>query len=410
MGTLSKKRQAEIARIIKDKSVRMRSSERVKIRKQATAALRTHAGHDTNWMIFFPQRRLWPFRSRERQAHVIREFEKNPETVSEFMAERMNGYDSLVSKITKVFEDENSYPFAIVKNLYPSCIFPWSFTRRTSNREESHLYDEWYLRDFVYEFVSSGLIKMTGKAVHRCKEPGEPPWREYMTSSNEEINVRSDGYDLPLRFRQATTDLKMTGESDDVKEPDVAARVVIFACVENPINDPIYLLPTSEVFNELTDEDIESLAKYSFSFFDRLKDNLKQHNVVPNQRIAFPKGSPNSNWLSFDLNRMDLETNAINEQRQALKNLVDAIERLDKGKKTRETEDNWAESRAIPVFLRRGDALVIDNYRMLFRRREQTYKQFNRLLWNRPAKRWLRVYYGFPDPQSDNGKKTNEGE
>ena len=59
-----------------------------------------------------------------------------------------------------------------------------------------------------------------------------------------------------------------------------------------------------------------------------------------------------------------------------------------------------AATSARPIVLRRGDALLVDNYRALTRRQEHGYayivfKPFMRKR-RRPPIRWLRTYYGFP--------------
>ena len=94
-----------------------------------------------------------------------------------------------------------------------------------------------------------------------------------------------------------------------------------------------------------------------------------------------------TDWLSFDPNRM-CPANIDTIHNSVMGALLQSIQKV-------------ATTSARKIVLRRGDALIVDNYRALTRRQEHGYPSFvvNPWMRSRPPIRWLRVYYGFPRSQ-----------
>lgn len=377
-GKTSKSRQKEIARIVDERSIDLNPFQRLKLRRHATAALKTNAGRNKAFLGKMFSNSRWV---RPRQSVIndsAADYNDAPQRFGNYMAGGLDDVPGVTELVKHVFDPDNEYPFAVVRNVYPKRLIPLQTTRNTDDKVE------WYLRHHVHDFISSGLTHSSGTTIHDKKQrDDEKPKGEYSTDPAAQKSLLTNGRDLPLNYRQATPDFKFTGEAGGGER---AARIIVFACVENPISDPIYLLPTSAVFGRLPQGDFEALCQPVFTLFDKYEENLTQKGEIPSQCIAYDNGSATAHWLSFDINRLILGSDAIAKYRQSLRALIDTIESV----------ANDPDSGAIPITLRRGDALIIDNYRMLYRRKEQDYSVFHPMLLGRPPVRWLFSYYGFP--------------
>ena len=69
---------------------------------------------------------------------------------------------------------------------------------------------------------------------------------------------------MHLRYRTATPELPPATAG-----LNTAARIIVFACIENPIADPIYLIRADEVINEMPAEKKNLLYEPNFDIFDR---------------------------------------------------------------------------------------------------------------------------------------------
>lgn len=372
MADKDRDRRQEIDQILAERTLNIGLKQRIRIRKVATAALKTNAGERR--FVPFAKRRRTP-RSELLLHRISHTFNEDAAHFGRYMADHLAKEHSLCSAVAKVLAPENAYPFLIIRNLLPTRTLRWSETKN----------DTWYIRDRVYDFVSSGLIHLTGETTHRKKDEGGEPRRVFRTDTETQKFILSDGNDLPLRFRQATPELKFVSET--ARREELAARLLVLSCIENPIADPIYLMPTSEIFAQLTDKEITDLEQPRFTLFDRFSDDLTRRGILPGQRVVVRQNDALSHWMSIDINRMDLQTNAIDECRASLSSLLHKIAKMDQD----------PDPRSLPIVLKRGDVLIFDNYRVLYRRREQTYSLTSAPLWGRGAVRWLVAYYGFPN-------------
>ncbi len=283
------------------------------------------------------------------------------------------------------FIDGNGEPFLIVRGVfsrkYPQLSLaaaldddPADPLRKIVGRRAEKLLDEKRVN-----LIASGLIAATGAEI-RYKQPSQNVYRDYVTSIGTEKNQFIEGGDLTLYYRNATPEQPPEKAGGAGK----SARVILFACIENPIADPIYLIRADEVVSHLSDEERKLLSEDSYYFFD----NWNPESLVP-RRINLAKhiiynGHSADPWLSFDPNRLwasyDKTTAA---HRLAIVALMARIRHV-------------GATSARKIVLNRGDALIVDNYRALTCRHERGHFYFDPWPIGRPRLRWLRVFYGFP--------------
>ncbi len=204
-------------------------------------------------------------------------------------------------------------------------------------------------------------------------------------SENSVVQTR----DLPLYYTQATPYRRFPRTGDHIGERP-KAKYVVFSCLTNPINDPVWVLPTNFIVNQLRqlypdDSDwlIEELEKHQFHFFMRyshseLNDEVftKQHDVAPRPILMQVDDKFQS---GFDINRLDLS-------------------RLDQFPRARMAVFAWHQAiqhsskNALKVELKAGDVLFVKNYWAFYRRKELKYSTIAKptLL---PLRRWLRIYW-----------------
>lgn len=278
--------------------------------------------------------------------------------------------------LTNLTRSDNEAPYVVLRDLYP--ILHRRFAYASMNT--------WFLKGGIYDIISSGLIALTGNR-HRRKHANDNVYRDYKSVFSKQKHQALPDEDLPLRYRNATPELLFPDEAVFENENDLAVRIIVFACIENPIQDPIWILPLSAVLAELDPDDVELLCRPAFAVYDRIATSLLQRDPRPDQSILSPGDGPGEYYVSLDPNRIAFwHEDTGQEHRHALSNLFKCIEALG------EDESKGA----IPVVLKAGDALVIDNYRMLYCRKEPPYQSFQPVMLGRRAQRWLRSYYGFP--------------
>ena len=164
-------------------------------------------------------------------------------------------------------------------------------------------------------------------------------------------------------------------------------RVVVYACIENSIADPVYLLRTSDIvacLRERNPDALEILRQSDFGFYDKRSPATFAHvqaNLV--KPILFDAHSAADPRLAYDPERLNLDhLRTLPAQLSAVDALISSIQKC-------------AVKKAHKIVLQRGDALVIDNYRALTHRHEPVHHTFDIRSIGRPALRWLRFYYGF---------------
>ena len=282
--------------------------------------------------------------------------------ISSFLTQRLEG-----------LIDSRGEPFLVIRGIFSRRFLQASLTKkRKDDREKAEALLE---KDHL---VASALIAAT-KTELRRKLDTHTPYRDYITEVSAEINQFDDRPDMHLRYRTATPELPPATAG-----LNTAARIIVFACIENPIADPIYLIRADEVINEMPAEKRNLLYEPNFDIFDRWTPDIRMQPGPGNNKSILHRGT---DWLSFDPNRM-CPANIDTIYNSVMGALLQSIQKV-------------ATTSARKIVLRRGDALIVDNYRALTRRQEHGYPSFvvNPWMRSRPPIRWLRVYYGFPRSQ-----------
>jgi hypothetical protein len=334
-------------------------------------------------------------------------FGKNPGRFGEDIAHYgLNG--ALGAKI-ELFREGDGGPFLVVRDLLPCCHLPWSYTATMKgpaygSEKPQMTKPKWYMRRSYYDLIGSALLAKLG-VQHRSRTfTEENAYRDYFTVPGAEIDQFGKDEDVPRRWRQAIPEFALVDEPS-ASSGNVTARYAVYLCVENPIKDPLWLLPVHYVVDALSEEQRKLLRHIAYEFFDHWYEDLSSRGLSSIQKILGgekvglkPGQSENYNkWMSFDANRLNLENSKTQQEERGA---VGAL-------RTKLVEA--ARQHAIPVMLRRGDVLIVDNYRTLIRRTELCYRAFNPWLFGRPAVRWLRMYCGFP-PTPTGGRTTASAE
>lgn len=282
-----------------------------------------------------------------------------------------------------------SEPFLVLRKYYPIGLRDWAYAANFDDASFTAVRRKlkstaWYVADSYCDVMSTALLSALG-ARHYSKTPdGQHLYRDYFTTPSAIIDQFSSDEDLPRRFRQAVPELALVDDPVG-KEGKLTARFVVYACLENPIHDPIWVLPAQDVIDRLNAAAKAELRNSVFEFFDHWEPDLSARSVTIAQKVL---GGPADGWLSFDANRFNWDYEFTNpEGHRAIGELRAHIKEL--------------AATAIPVYLRRGDALIIDNYRALIRRTELQYTPDEPWLWGRPPVRWVRMYSGFPVVRDD---------
>jgi len=279
----------------------------------------------------------------------------------------------------------NSEPFLVVRKYYPIRLRDWAYGAvlddNTYNATRRRLTAaSWYVADSYCDVMSTALLSALDVR-HQSKSPdGQQLYRDYFTTPSAIIDQFEPDEDLPRRFRQAVPELALLDDAA-AKQGKLTARFVVYACLENPIHDPIWLLPVQDVVNALSETTKAHLRSSVFEFFYYFEPDISARAVTIAQRIL---GGSQDEWLSFDANRFNWDYGFTTpEGHLAVGELTHRLREL-------------AISGAVPVYLRRGDALIVDNYRVLIRRTEMQYTPDEPWIWGRPPIRWIRMYSGFP--------------
>lgn len=343
-----------------------------------------------NWKVGNERALLSPVRD------ISKKIVKNPDFFSEIMKGAFSS--RLRERLRELGSGAAREPYLVVRGAYPTCKLLGYSARLAETLPNGNYaksaprYDRarWYLKRSTYDLISNGLIAHA-QCTMRDKRGDGRAYREYFTSDDHQVSAFDDGGDLHLRFRQATPELYAGSDIGARSVDTLAARLVLFVCVENPIREPLFVLPVSEVIERLDTPEgkaaLDALLNGEFESFDNWGlDDLKPRLAGDSQPLLFKDGlaDGSSRWrMSFDPNRMNVELEIRDRQKFRL---VGALLRA----------IHEASEQARPVVLHRGDALIVHNHLALVRRKEQSYHWLNVPTWGRPAVRWLRVYYGFP--------------
>lgn len=318
----------------------------------------------------------------------------NLHVYGEYIAHTQGAFsDSLCARLSELEgAAHGSTPFLLVRNLYPVLLRPWKYPGEFvagHDLVDGH-YDEkvfsWtapFIRDLTYDIISTALIFQL-QAVHRRKDPTDDHvYRNYISSPFSAVDQFTNDADLPLRFRTAVPEYRF--KDDPVARANtLTARFALYVCVENPMQDPIWVLDAERVAEFLTPDERAELEKDRYVMFDNWLPGLRGRLRDEVQRIKEPERATATRVarLSFDANRIQVDAAETHVESRAT---VAAL---------REALQDAGAIHAVPVPLRRGDVLIVDNYRAFIRRAQNTRPAWN--LLGKPARRWLRMYCGFP--------------
>ena len=202
--------------------------------------------------------------------------------------------------------------------------------------------------------AASGLIAAT-KTILRRKLDTDTPYHDYFTEVSTENNRFDDRRDMHLHYRTATPKLP-----PGIAGLNTAARIIVFTCIENPLADPIYLIRADDVIGAIPPDKRNSfcMSQISISSIDGpLTATCNSSRVVTS---AFCTAGP----IGYHSTRSRIwsdNTDALHNS--AIGTLSESIRKV-------------AATSARKIVLRRGDALIVDNYRALTSRREQSFVSY----------------------------------
>ena len=306
---------------------------------------------------------------------------------------------------------------------------------RSPRPEEQKVKSSFWEDNFGHYFRHARILRNAIKMslVYRelgCELRDETPdgehWRRnYFSEKNRQLTSLFDTRDIHMRFRTGTPHLRWPVPSN-ASSMNETALYRAYACVENPINQPLFLLAVSDIiscielvvgeFENQSGDDEESTA------LRRRKVAETINTLMSTELEMFGKWDPHT--LNYDgeaatkreailrvkdanLSLEDLEANMdhlhlydwqlrwdpnyvnwldVSDEKEASIGRAFAVlfEAISRAAKT-----------ATPIILHRGDVLIIDNLRCLLARREvQAIPPLKQAL-NFPQEWWLHGYYAF---------------
>jgi hypothetical protein len=310
----------------------------------------------------------------DKLARAIRKMEALPRDLSERLEALRTAKDEAFLVVRGVFARRRWYQLYSCKRIEREPL---------SNRGEPRD-SRWFITRYTNDLIATTMLDALG-VMHRPKNGilTKVMFRDYMTVPGVERDQYTKDFDVPLRFRTIDPELHFSGEP--VPAHELAPRYLIFLCVENPLRESILLLPVKYVLDHLGRSAQEHLRESNFEVFDHWDPTLTQ--MVGHRFKALLGGAVDDPWaaeLSLDVNRINPTQVATTPRHKgALSDLRKAM-----------TE---AGSKALEVVLRPGDALIVDNHRVLVRRAESKAAGSHRW-WRRELRttRWIRLYAGFP--------------
>jgi hypothetical protein len=276
-------------------------------------------------------------------------------------------------------------PYLVLRRAFPRRLLPIGFTARFSppsgrrtlapaDREPQRL--RAFIRKGRFDIVAAALIAAAGAELRKKNQTDPQVFQDFFTDADGAITRFRETRDMWQRFRQATPEFA----PDDERPEQISARILLIACAENTIEDPIYVLPAARVLAGLDADTLNALREKQFEFVDGWTWDMTVLRGNRKRIVGGAGDNPENWWLSFDPNRINERFESTSPAGlQAVGRLMQQIDRVSKD--------------ATPIVLRRGDAVIIDNYRALVRRKERDWYA---ITWPWPPVRWLRVYYGFP--------------
>lgn len=320
---------------------------------------------------------------------------------------------------------EDHAPFVVIKGFHASV---WTVmdpnTVYTGGNTKDWAKQTWHLCHCLNAWAVAGLLRKLDVWLARKANPTTKVFfKDYITDCTHTKDAYSDGWDLPLRYRQSASELRMDREGN---LEDHVPKFAAYSCLANPIKDPVWVLPVESVLEEvdgvvrdydkITDgtkrgDEVKKLFRTMgealFEKYNRIELILRK-NGGEDRYIHYPKPSDggirplgkyldiDKLWLAelaVDPNRIEVQDkssdlNYINGIKRPLAILYKSIERADK------------KGKALRIDLGRRDLLIIDNRRALICRKEYEPKRrvkprLRKIRFR--TRRWLRLYYGFSE-------------
>jgi hypothetical protein len=318
--------------------------------------------------------------------HYTKYFVENAPHFGEYVADSAIG-GRLRRALENLGSGTGANPALLIRGIFPRPLSGFALPARLASprnlplggygaKEIAFSHPKGFLRSGRIDVAAAALLSAAGAELRQKNPTDRRVWQDFVTDVHNETYMFHESRDLWQRFRQATPEFA----PDDVRKEKVSANILLIACVENTIKDPIYILSVADVLSGLDEATIGELRKKQFEFVDGWTWDLAEINRNLKSIVGGPKDDPRKMWLSFDPNRIDSQSDkTLPEGRKAVGRLMERIH--DVG------------SKAKPVVLKRGDVLMVNNQHAMVRRKERTRFVFT---WFMPALRWLRVYYGFP--------------
>ncbi len=263
----------------------------------------------------------------------------------------------------------------------------------------------------------------------RDEVPAGDRWvREYKTERNRQITALFDEIDLHRRFRTSAPHYRWPDQSR-AKSVGETATIRAITCIENPSNIPLFVLPVKAIMNEFSgvirdfyedaqgedegsleirqeryqavvakvaDINVKMFGKYSRKTLlttsetgiepqPILRDlSLGKTGIADIEDVLSDEAHEHDWALRWDPNFIDwteIQDDAESDTSQSFAVLFEAVERASK--------------KALPIVLKRGDCLFIDNLRCLMARKEVDPLGRTQAVGGLPQEWWLRGYYGF---------------
>lgn len=337
------------------------------------------------------------------RGHPFRDpFRKNPHAFDEVFTENAVYFGAFVLRkwgLPKIVRaslaklEAAHPPFVHLRSVFSNprgwLWWPWRYApSRLADIDPERWYDpatkrmqpgpEIVMRKQRFNIRASALVGATGSNL-LPKLTTSAVYRDYLsepTQACSEETQFSEGWDLPRRFRTTAPEMPLALHSGRKAAP----RFVVLTCVENPGEEPIFLISARDLVERLAEVEKERLRAGDFTFFDNWNPATLWRSRTNPKAILYDVPSRENPGISYDANRLDpaaLESSE--EKRHAVLHLMSQIQDLEK------------HGGVYRVFLKAGDALVIDNYRTLVLGPETGRI---RVYWGTTI-RWLRAFHGY---------------
>ena len=281
--------------------------------------------------------------------------------------------------------------------------------------------DRWNFLHFLNAWAVASVFDMLGVVLARKFGAGvEQFYRDYVASPQRQKTFYTDGKDMALRYRQSAAELELS--ATDPSAERCVPKFIALSCLANPMKEAVWIMPVEVILREMATVLAESegikdpaicasqmekiykvLEDRHFIKFDRhrmidpqptggtsyfIRPTYEKRGCAIGQGLAVEKL-----WaaeLAIDQNRVEVrdepDETYVRDTKRPLAILIRAI---------RQADDK---GQAIPVLMKRGDLLLVDNRRALICRKEYRQPRFIFLRIRFRTKHWFRIYYGFPRP------------